>query len=74
DLMRDFADEIPGYLDNGRIAQALDALELAPGSANIADNLRRSYRALVKISVIDEQELPLLDAWLGDLERLGIFG
>lgn len=74
DLMRDFADEIPGYLDNGRIAQALDALELAPGSANIADNLRRSYRALVKISVIDEQELPLLDAWLGDLERLGVSG
>ncbi|MFQ5958143.1 MAG: STELLO glycosyltransferase family protein [Alphaproteobacteria bacterium] len=72
DLMRDFEDEIPGYLYNRRIARTLDALDLAPGRANIADNLRRCYRALVKETVIDAQELPLAEAWLGDLERLGV--
>ena len=36
DLMRDFADEIPGYLHNRRIASVLDSLDLSAGVESIA--------------------------------------
>lgn len=68
-LMRDFEDEISGYLGNRRIAEALDALEIVPGAdlATMGENLRRCYRALVRDGHVGEAELPLLDAWLDDL-------
>jgi len=66
-LMRDFADEMPGYLNNARIREALEGLVLAPGSAHMAENLRRCYGALVSLGVVGAEELPLLDAWLGDI-------
>lgn len=69
-LMKDFEDEIPGYLHNRAIGEALQALELQPGVANIPANLRRCYEVLVANKWVGEQELPLLDAWLTDLAQL----
>jgi hypothetical protein len=66
-LMRDFADEVPGYLNNEPIRERLEATALTPGVAEIPENLRRCYRALVDLGVIAAQELLLLDAWLEDL-------
>jgi hypothetical protein len=66
-LMRDFADEVSGYLNNARIRDTLDALEIAPGVAQIPANLRRCYDALVNMGVVGKEELPLLDAWIEDL-------
>jgi len=68
-LMRDFEDEISGYLGNRRIAEQLDALDIAPGAdlPTMGENLRRCYRALVEGGHVGEAELPLLDAWLADL-------
>lgn len=71
DLMRDFADEVPGYLNNRAIGEALQALDLQPGSGRMADNLRSCYRLLVKMKIVDEAELLLLDAWLADIAMLG---
>jgi hypothetical protein len=70
-LMKDFADEIPGYLNNARIASALDALTLRPGPDAIPANMIQCYRALIDLGLIDQAELPLLRAWLDDLERIG---
>ena len=70
--MQDFSDEVPGYTHNRRIGEALDALALGTGRANIPDNLRRCYRALIDLRVVAEDERPLLEAWLSDLERLKI--
>jgi hypothetical protein len=67
DLMRDFRDEIPGYLHNEAIATILDALPLEPGSSEIGKNLLRCYEALVETELLPRKELDLLDAWLGDL-------
>jgi hypothetical protein len=67
DLMRDFADEVPGYLHNEAIRAALEATMVAAGVDAIPENLRRCYRALVGLGVIAAAELPLLDAWLADL-------
>jgi hypothetical protein len=67
DLMRDFRDEVPGYLHNSRIGEALGALPLKAGIPQLGENLRTCYQRLVEMSLIGEQELPLLDAWLEDL-------
>ena len=66
-LLRDFKDEVPGYLENDRICSILNACPLAAGEAHVGHNLLACYRALVDAGVIPSGELPLLDAWLADL-------
>ncbi len=68
DLMKDFEDEVPGYLKNEQIARTLDALTLRPRADAVADNLVRCYEALVGIGVLKPEELPLVKAWLDDLQ------
>ena len=70
DLMRDFADEVSGYLGNARIATALAELDLAPGVENIPDNMRACYVRLVADGHVGSEEPALLDAFLADMQRL----
>ena len=70
-LMRDFADEVSGYLGNRRIGELLAALPLRGGIANIPDDMRRCYAALAEHEFVGREELPLLDAFLQDLATLG---
>ncbi len=67
DLMKDFRDEIPGYLHNDAIARILDALPLKSGSSEIGNNLVRCYEALVGAELLPSAELGLLHAWLDDM-------
>ena len=69
-LMRDFADEVPGYLNNSRIRECLEALTLKAGVSELPENLRLCYRALIDLGVVGAAEMPLLDAWLADLAAL----
>jgi hypothetical protein len=66
-LMRDFRDEVPGYLHNAAIRDALAALNLAPGVERLGENLLACYEKLVEMSLVGREELPLLAAWLEDL-------
>lgn len=68
-LMRDFEDEIPGYLNNTAICEALEKLQLKSGTEKIADNLRTCYEKLIEMSLVGAEELKLLDAWLRDTEQ-----
>jgi hypothetical protein len=61
DLMRDFADEIPGYLHNYRIRKTLEDLPLRGGKPEIMNNIRACYAALVKLEVVASGELPLVE-------------
>lgn len=70
-LMRDFEQEVPGYLGNERFRQVLDGLELDAGPTGAEANLRRCYEALAKAGLIEARELPLVDAWLQDLRGVG---
>lgn len=70
DLMCDFADEIPGYLNNRRIGENLGRLVLTPGAESIADNMRVCYRELIGMGIIGENEMSLLEAWFADLSAL----
>lgn len=71
DLMKDFAEEVPGYMHNDLIAKTLAGLSIQRGRKHIFDNMRICYEALVAIKVIDPQELGLLEAWLADLKTMG---
>ena len=62
-LMNDFADEVPGYLNNGLIAQKLAALDLPQGTQNITDNLIRCYELLISMGVVGEEERELVREW-----------
>lgn len=70
DLMKDFEDEIPGYLHNARIRTALDALGLPAGEEAIPAAMRACYAKLVEMGLVKADELALLDAWLSDLASL----
>ncbi len=69
-LLRDFNDEIPGYLHNSEICEALATLPLESGVEKIGDNLKVCYEKLVSMSLIGAEELKLVDAWLEDIEQL----
>jgi hypothetical protein len=71
-LMRDFNDEISGYLNNRTIAERFEALALEPGTENIPGNLRLCYRELEKLGLVQARELQLLDAWLSDLAEVEV--
>jgi hypothetical protein len=66
DLMRDFREEIPGYDKNRQICEILGGLRLAKGEAQVGNNLRTCYQALVEAGIFPEKELLLVDAWLSD--------
>ncbi len=70
DLLRDFEEEVPGYLHNQRIRAALEALDLPCGVGAIPAAMRACYQRLVALELIGAAELPLLDAWLQDLAAL----
>ena len=70
DLMRDFEEEVPGYLHNDRIRKTLEDLPLRGDEERIGDDLAACYRALIKLGVVGAEEEPLVNAWLEDISRL----
>jgi hypothetical protein len=69
-LLRDFNDEVPGYLHNSSICEALEALPLASGTERIDENLKTCYEKLASMSLVESKELQLLDLWLDDIKSL----
>jgi hypothetical protein len=67
DLLRDFEQEIPGYLGNARLCAVLLRINLASGAANLGSNLHRCYEGLVGAGFIDPEEMKLVEAWLEDV-------
>jgi hypothetical protein len=61
DLLRDLADEVPGYLRNDGIRRALEPLSL--DRQDLARSLTLCYEALVAGSFVPEAELPVVRAW-----------
>ncbi len=72
-LLKDFEQEVPGYLLNNKIKRLLEDTALRSGTENIAHNLMKCYTALVNENIISSrEELKLLEAWLFDIEKLSI--
>lgn len=70
DLMRNFADEISGYLQNTQIARWLDEVPLKSGAELVGRNMLTCYEVLVAHGVFPEKELNLVRAWLEDVKTL----
>jgi len=62
-LIRDFQDEIPGYLNNMKIMDALSSLTLSDSPNDVGKNLRLCYEKLVETDVLPQEELSLIDLW-----------
>jgi hypothetical protein len=69
-LLRDFEDEVPGYLQNQRIVTALERLSLRSGENVASENLLSCYEELIRIGVMPKKEIPLLEAWVVDLSSV----
>ena len=61
-LLRDFEDEIPGYLNNEKIRITLENLKLKKGRdlQIVCDNLYSCYDALTKAKIVGKEEMSLL--------------
>jgi hypothetical protein len=66
-LLRDFSDELSGYLNNGLICSLLEDLPLKAGIENIPDNLLICYRELIANNIIGKEEAALLESWIKDM-------
>lgn len=64
DLMKDFEDEIPGYLNNQKIRDCLEGANIKGGEDNIQTDLFNAYKKLVKESYMDKKELPIVEKWI----------
>lgn len=68
-LMRDFKDEVPGYLGNDQLVSVLNGLSLEEGVDAAPHNLQQCYEALVEAGFFPEKELQLVEAWCADLSQ-----
>lgn len=70
DLMHDFSDEISGYLNNDNIAKNLDELKFTKRPLLIEESLRACYEVLIKMDLIEDREIALLNAWIDDISNI----
>ncbi len=69
-LLKDFEDEIPGYLNNTKIANALSELSLKAGVENILDNVIVCYDKLIEMDLVGKEEAKLTRAWASDMAKI----
>jgi hypothetical protein len=60
--LKDFEDEVPGYLNNAKIAHVLNSCSLTPN--DIYSNVFLCYEALVREGIMPIDELGLVKCWL----------
>ncbi len=66
-LLKDFEDEIPGYVNNSKICRLLEELNLKNGIENLSENLIACYKMMVENSFIGQGEMELVEAWVKDI-------
>ena len=68
DLIQDFRDEIPMYVNSFNILNKLDAIQM---KETMADSLLYVYRFLLEGNIVKETELDALKVWINDIKTLG---
>lgn len=69
-LMKDFEDEIPGYLNNAKICRELENLNIKGGKENMLEDLRTCYTMLTEKGFVGKEEMALVDAWCEDISKV----
>jgi hypothetical protein len=70
DLQQDFTDELPGYANNARMREALNAVPLSAGDT-MQSMMESCYQTLIRHGWVGSEEEDLLRAWFDDLSALG---
>ncbi len=71
DLMKDFQQEVPVYLQTRQVVETLNALTLEQGLVSLTSNLRTCYEALAAAGIVGVSEPDLVEAWITDLDAAG---
>ncbi len=69
DIYEDLDLEAENYLYNGSLVELLKLLSLKKGPEHYAHNLYVCYQMMVHEGFLPKEELPLVQAWLNDLNR-----
>lgn len=69
-LLKDFRDEVPGYLRNDEIVRLLENQTLEAEPKAIGANLLKCYEVLIKHGILPSKERHLVKAWLRDLKQV----
>ena len=69
-LLADFESEIPCYLHPEKVTDAVQAA--VRSGVSISENLLAAYEALARKELVRPEEMNLLEAWIGDIHRLGV--
>lgn len=69
-LLKDFEDEIPGYLNNAKICTELAALPIQGGKEHILNDLIMCYDMLVDKGFVGVEEKTLVRAWVDDVQKV----
>lgn len=69
DLLKDFEDEIPGYLNNKKIGLALADLDIR-GGEHIYDDLIKCYDTMIAKGWVGAEEAPMVRAWCEDMSKI----
>ncbi|MFC2115738.1 STELLO glycosyltransferase family protein [Bacteroidota bacterium] len=69
-LLKDFEDEVPGYLNNAKIASTLELVNLSDRQEDIFGNLFKCYQALIKMNLVGKEEIDILQQWIHDLQKI----
>ena len=72
DLLADFAQEVAGYLGTEQIRRTLEDTPIRGDYSNILQDMRSLYINLVREGYLDPYEIPILDAWIDDVQTLGL--
>lgn len=70
DLLKDFEDEVPGYLKNEKIVEVLCNLKLKQGVEYICDNLYTCYKELENAGIYQTWETRSVSAWIKDIKEI----
>lgn len=70
DLLKDFEQEIPGYLNNDRIVKTLSELQLMKGEGTMYANLMMCYEALHQENIFPLSEVESVAAWITDCKKV----
>lgn len=67
-LMKDFTDEIDGYINNDKIAYALEQVNL--DGLTLTEQIYTAWESLFKINIITPEELNIIENWLKFFENI----
>jgi hypothetical protein len=67
DLLKDFNDEVVGYLNIGKLVEILFNIKLKKGYDNIYNNIIKCYKQLAKYNFVKKKEIILVKSFMNDL-------